>query len=239
MKRLSFHEDGEEHNFWQNYTDLMSGLLIVFIVASIASSIELSKKLEDKNESVERCERVQEFNEYMANICDSSKYFVYNKQYKRLECKIDLQFGGQSFELVPDPLKRDSLLRAGNELKGYIQKYHKDVGGTFKVVIEGRSAKDVQKELEYNFTDSLEARRFSFRRALTVYEFWKQNSCLIPDSIKDAGGEVFLAGSGYEGLGRYESKRDEDRNKTVIIQIIPIIDLGYKDKVPHKEIQTH
>ena len=35
MSRISFKEEGEEHNFWQNYTDLMSGFLIVFIITSL------------------------------------------------------------------------------------------------------------------------------------------------------------------------------------------------------------
>ena len=37
MSRISFRENGEEHNFWQNYTDLMSGFLIVFIITSLVA----------------------------------------------------------------------------------------------------------------------------------------------------------------------------------------------------------
>ena len=37
MSRIKFRETGEEHNFWQNYTDLMSGFLIVFIIASLVA----------------------------------------------------------------------------------------------------------------------------------------------------------------------------------------------------------
>lgn len=37
MSRISFQEEGEEHNFWQNYTDLMSGFLIVFIITSLVA----------------------------------------------------------------------------------------------------------------------------------------------------------------------------------------------------------
>lgn len=37
MSRIQFRETGEEHNFWQNYTDLMSGFLIVFIIASLVA----------------------------------------------------------------------------------------------------------------------------------------------------------------------------------------------------------
>ena len=35
MNRLNLKNKGEEHNFWQNYTDLMAGLLIVFIITSL------------------------------------------------------------------------------------------------------------------------------------------------------------------------------------------------------------
>ena len=35
MKHLFGKNNGEEHNFWMSYTDLMSGFLIVFIVAAL------------------------------------------------------------------------------------------------------------------------------------------------------------------------------------------------------------
>ena len=37
MNRIRFRDKGDEHNFWQNYTDLMSGFLIVFIIASLVA----------------------------------------------------------------------------------------------------------------------------------------------------------------------------------------------------------
>ena len=39
MGRLNFRDSGEEHNFWQNYTDLMSGFLIVFIITSLMAYV--------------------------------------------------------------------------------------------------------------------------------------------------------------------------------------------------------
>jgi len=38
MKKLFGKNKGEEHNFWMSYTDLMSGFLIVFIVASLIAN---------------------------------------------------------------------------------------------------------------------------------------------------------------------------------------------------------
>jgi hypothetical protein len=35
MKKLFGKSKGEEHNFWMSYTDLMSGFLIIFIIASL------------------------------------------------------------------------------------------------------------------------------------------------------------------------------------------------------------
>ena len=37
MSRIIFKDNGEDHNFWQNYSDLMAGFLIVFIITSIVA----------------------------------------------------------------------------------------------------------------------------------------------------------------------------------------------------------
>ena len=37
MSKLNFKNEGDEHNFWQNYTDLMSGFLVVFIITSLVA----------------------------------------------------------------------------------------------------------------------------------------------------------------------------------------------------------
>ena len=41
MSRLNFKNEGDEHNFWQNYTDLMSGFLVVFIITSLVGMATL------------------------------------------------------------------------------------------------------------------------------------------------------------------------------------------------------
>ena len=35
MRHIFKKNNGEEHNFWMSYTDLMSGFLIIFMLASI------------------------------------------------------------------------------------------------------------------------------------------------------------------------------------------------------------
>ena len=109
MKRLNLHNDGEEHNFWQNYTDLMSGFLIVFIVASLVaySSYKIyvdlyhEKGITEANVNdiiinAELYEKIRDFQDAQKAL--KSKYFQYNEQYKRFECKIDVQFTSNDFE---------------------------------------------------------------------------------------------------------------------------------------------
>lgn len=47
MKKIFKKDSGEEHNFWMSYTDLMSGFLVVFIIASVIAMIN-NRRLSDK-----------------------------------------------------------------------------------------------------------------------------------------------------------------------------------------------
>lgn len=44
MKTFLKKDPGEEHNFWMSYTDLMSGFLIVFIIASVVATRDYQRK---------------------------------------------------------------------------------------------------------------------------------------------------------------------------------------------------
>lgn len=51
MKKLFKKDSGEEHNFWMNYTDLMSGFLVVFIILSAILFNHFSRKSGEAEES--------------------------------------------------------------------------------------------------------------------------------------------------------------------------------------------
>lgn len=60
MSKLSFKNEGEGHSFWQNYTDLMSGLMVVFLIAAAASLFLYNKAMEDLNDVDSRADRAEE-----------------------------------------------------------------------------------------------------------------------------------------------------------------------------------
>lgn len=244
MSRLSFKENGEEHNFWQNYTDLMSGLLIVFIIASLIAYnnyhklgggiIELvggskTGELTDTQKehmkrlvaNAELYEKVRQFDKAQESL--NSKYFHYDKKYRRYECKLDVPFQSDSFTI--SPRYNSQLINAGNELHQILKKFPSSDNIGFKVVIEGRAA------LKYGSTPSQASKQYadmlSYRRARNLYYLWK-NSGII-DNIERRGGELFVSGSGYYGKGRHTIKTDpkssdpEGLNKRFIIEVIPFI----------------
>ncbi len=230
MSRISFKDNGEEHNFWQNYTDLMSGFLIVFIITSLVAygsykvylDLYYNKGITENNindivVNAELYKKIREFQEAQKTI--SRKYFNYNEKYQRFECSVDVVFVSESPDI---PVKYfPQLLEAGKEIEDIISKFQESTNVSFKVVIEGRAAKkhgSIPTPAQKAY-----AARLSYERARNLYLFWKNKKLL--NNIEKFNGEVFISGSGFEGKGRYTGfgPNGEDKNKTFIVQIIPYI----------------
>lgn len=255
MRRLNLHKDGEEHNFWQNYTDLMSGFLIVFIIASLVaySSYKVivdtfhregipEPDITDIIINADLYKKIKEFQDAQASL--NSEYFQYNEEYKRFECKIDVQFTANDFENIR-PEYIEPLKKAGKELDSILTQFSKTTEVKFKVIVEGRLANNLQNGgVNWVTPDNTAAWKQglenSYKRALTVVELWRNNGIfsdlLYNDPAKSASkvdtthvypGELFVSGAGFGGQHRYKySSQDpegENRNKTFIIQIIPYI----------------
>lgn len=227
MSRISFREDGEEHNFWQNYTDLMSGLLIIFIITSLVAYgsykvyVDLGiteNNINDIKVSAELYKKIFEFQE--AQKSSNHKYFKYDEKFQRFECTVNVTFKPGS-PIIPKS-SLPELKEAGKEIEDIIDKFKESANVSFKVVIEGRAAiPHGRANLDSTFIANNAI--LSYERARNLYLFWKKNNLL--KDIKSKNGEVFISGSGFEGKGRHTGlgPNGEDRNKTFIIQIIPCI----------------
>ena len=119
MSKLNFKGEEEGHNFWQNYTDLMSGLLIVFIIASIVAWFgykEVTEVLEQEYGNIkvtlEQFKMIKEVKKAHEEL--ESDYFHYNEEFQRFECKLDINFKPNQSNIPVE--KIDSLKNAGNEL---------------------------------------------------------------------------------------------------------------------------
>lgn len=234
MKRIKFSENGEEHNFWQNYTDLMSGFLIVFIIASLVAYnsykgfVELyygvgvtEANINDIVVNAKLYKQIKEFKEAQQQL--QSKYFAYNTTFDRFECTVDVLFKPED-PVIPNANKAD-LIAAGKELESIIKKFVTTTDVAFKVVIEGRAAQRFGTHPD--LANRSYAETLSYNRARNLKNLWLENGILT--NIESLHGELFVSGSGYGGQGRHtiltdpDSKDPEGLNKTFIIQIVPYI----------------
>ena len=174
--------------------------------------------------TIEQSRMIREFNEAQKSLV--SEYFHYNEQYQRFECKSDIMFEPNLANIPAD--KEEVFVKAGEELVNTIlSKFKESVNISFKIIIEGRAARHLNKgsKAENQAADqavwkTMEIR--SYERALSLYNLWKKNG--IISSIESMKGEVFISGSGFGGQGRYpNTPGQEELNKTFIIQIIPYI----------------
>lgn len=231
MRRISFRDNGEEHNFWQNYTDLMSGFLIVFIISSLVAygsykvyvDLYHNKGITEVNindivVNAELYKKIREFQDAQKSI--DRKYFKYNDKYQRFECTVDVMFAPESPVIPPEFYSQ--LECAGKEIEEIVNKFKESSNVSFKVVIEGRAARS-HNNPNPNPSQRAYAARLSYERARNLHLFWKSKGLL--SNIEKQNGEVFISGSGFDGKGRYAGygPNGEDRNKTFIIQIIPYI----------------
>ena len=149
MSKLNFKNEGEEHNFWQNYTDLMSGFLVVFIITSLVAwygYIKVTGAIGGDGGNIkvtiEQSRMIREFNEAQKSLV--SEYFHYNEQYQRFECKSDIMFEPNLANIPAD--KEEVFVKAGEELVNTIlSKFKESVNISFKIIIEGRAARHLNK----------------------------------------------------------------------------------------------
>lgn len=184
MSRISFRENGEEHNFWQNYTDLMSGFLIVFIITSLVPygsykvyvDLYHNKGITENNINdivinADLYKKICEFQEAQDSI--NRKYFKYNKEYQRFECTVDVLFAPES-PVIP-PTCYWKLREAGKEVEEIVDEFKESTNVSFKVVIEGRAAKS-HSNPNPSADQRAYAARLSYERARNLHLFWKKTN---------------------------------------------------------------
>jgi hypothetical protein len=206
--------------FWMSYADLMTSLFFVMLVLfvlvyTMQNKIirELDKAKQELSVRVKEYERIQQIEAHMKKL-RSNPSFVYIPGCKKYVVK-DL-IGAEIFDPNQTIIKQEYIeptLKAGREIENFLQELNKDKNLSFTLVIEGNMANyydfRVNKDNDVGY-------KYSYDRALAVYLLWQSNGI----DLRKYNTEVFISGSGFNGLCR---EKTEEFNKRFSIQIIPKI----------------
>jgi hypothetical protein len=240
-------DDNNKEFFWPSYVDLMTALFAVILVLFVFTYFNFKKKEKDLIAVLaENQKQAKILEKIKANLKlfeeDSTKIFRADYKHNRILLGFEIQFnkGYDYYKILPDHLKSDyinttdSLKLLGKTLKKIIDKLRsqkasdstmKDI--SYLLVISG-SASDFPKD------DKNENYLLSYRRALSLYYFWRDNLNIDFDSptYHDII-ELQISGTGIGGVGRFKADNDkyaqdnsyEEKNQRFIIHITPKIGL--------------
>jgi hypothetical protein len=199
MKKKSF--------FWIGYSDLMTSLFFLMLVLFIVAYrvYEVDRKMLKEIKNVDKA---------LKGL--NNKYFEYDDINKRYRLKNDIIFdcNGCADTLKIRNYKKELpfLKEAGKSLFNAIDsiiKRNPDVD--YLLIIEGNTQRYNNNWLNYPDTGY----KVSYNRALTLYNFWKNNGIDFRELSPQC--EIIIADSGYFGQAR--DLKHEWKNRRFTIQI--------------------
>lgn len=237
MSKIQFKDNGEEHNSYQSYTDLMSGFLIVFMVASVIAIVIYRDAIKWREEhegivnfieavlndeggsgiditegdiqiSLELYKAMNELRKAQEKI--SNKFIEYDSEHNMFRVKKHVEFE-ENDPKIPEKDKAD-LIEIGKSIQQVVTGFKGNDYIGFKIIVDGRIGEGEQEKIPHS------QRNLSYNRAHNLHLLWKQHNILSQENL-------IVAGSGLEGEGREPGK-----NRTFVIQVVPYIKTNLKSK---------
>jgi len=207
--------------FWPSYVDLMTSLFVVMLVLFVYSfklfkdrEGELKRANGELKVKAAELEQITKIRRSLQKL--EGRYFKYDPANERHELLVPVQFKAGRDEIQES--YKPALLQAGRTLRSVLKSIKTDQPVRYLVIVEGMAARyppgDPRNTREEQTTYQL-----SYRRALNLLNFWKQNGLNFSE---DKSIELIIGGSGFYGTGRYPTRREGD-NKRFLIQVIPKI----------------
>ena len=192
----------------------------IFDEAGNASFDQLIEKIKTQTAEMrakaEELDKIKAINDAVKALQNKGLY-EYNESCKRFELKLDILFES-NIAIIPDNI-RSKLIEAGKQIQKLVAQFKSNSRMKFMIIIEGRAAKYLDNErLNTQAARGGKIKDLSYSRSLALYELWKKNNV----NLNSSNSEIFIAGSGFEGMCRYTGQK-KFKNKKFIVQIIPYL----------------
>ena len=194
----------QDSHFWTSYSDLMTNLFFVMLMLFVLAIALLHRQVVATTNELKK---IEEIRRAIENI--DTTYFEYNQEYKKHILKTQVRFRSGSSNIMDlSDSTRKELVEVRETISAFLKDlYNKDPKASYLLIIEGQASRD-----NYNLNNQL-----SYRRALSLYEFWFPKSNRL--SFGEFPCEIVIAGAGY-WEGKPRSSLNED-NQRFLIQIMP------------------
>lgn len=220
----------EENPYWISFSDLMSALLVVFILAAVALIIELTQKQDQFAQDIQTLRSAEQIRrDILHEIRDELAeqnivvYIVDNDTVLRIP-ESTLSFDSNAYELPNDPQSLKAILKIGEVLYAAIsQPFITPEKETMRyefldtVFIEGHTDSRPSNRPKGNWG-------LSTFRAISLWEFWNDSlETHTPlGELKNGYGAVLFSVSGYAATRRVNenelSAADRRSNRRIDIR---------------------
>jgi flagellar motor protein MotB len=220
----------EENPYWISFSDLMSALLVVFILAAVALIIELTQTQQQIEQDIQQLKNAEQarrdiLNEIQDELSKRNIEVLIadNDTVLRIP-ESTLSFASNSYDLPSDQQVRASVLIIGQVL-------HTAINQPFDQSMNDRKRFDyLDTVFIEGHTDSVPTNRIkgnwglSTFRAISLWEFWGSELDVSPSyaEMSNAFGDKLFSVSGYAATRRVneieETWEDRQENRRIDIR---------------------
>lgn len=211
----------EDNPYWLSFSDVLSGLLVLFILASLALILELTETKEQVSEALKE---IQQAEKVRFNIIQSVQdelqkegvlvQVIENHTVLRIP-ENQLAFKTNSYQLPKDKATQEVVKKIGEAIHSAIMK-HNGLKYLDTVFIEGHTDSRPTRLNKGNWG-------LSAFRAISLWEFWNTKILRSPafNEMKNDSGQALFSVSGYAATRRVtdDEKTAEQREQNRRIDI--------------------
>lgn len=226
MRHIFGKDKGEDHDFWMSYTDLMSGFLVIFIIAAIVYYIQ-NKRILDAFDG----RSPQEVTSILNDIKAKGNMVNINQDFKDVFNKVD------GIEIMPDSVGSirfypsngsDKMFESNSAVMQYnLQSRIGAIGKKFvnraiELKKEGKNILEIRIE-GHTDTDGtfLHNMTLSSARAFAVYKYIHDNCSLNNEERKFVEDYMISVGYSYAKTVKDEfGKENKDKSRRIEFKII-------------------
>ena len=200
MKTLSSVRSGtpvdEENPYWISFSDVMAGLLVIFVLAAVALILELEQKSQQWDETIEQIEEAEKVRKDILreikselNKLNIPVEISENQTVIRISADV-LSFESSQYKIPDDPAFQDKAMEVGRVMYAAIMRHNrKDHLDT--IFIEGHT----DKQGYYN--PSIYGNwGLSTLRAISVWRFWSDGGIAL-ETLRNFNEKKLFSVSGY------------------------------------------